>query len=130
MPARRIDPFPVQSPYDGIYAHAVETPAGHRTVHISGQIGLDRDGNLADGFEAQCNQALDHIEAILEDAGMRTSDLVKMSFFLVRREDMDGLVEVRKQRLDGVRPAVTTLFVAGLVHPDWLVEIEAVASAP
>ena len=54
---------------------------------------------------------------------------VKMSFFLTRREDMATLVEVRKEMLDGVRPAITTVFVAGLVSPDWLVEVEVVACA-
>ena len=47
----------------------------------------------------------------------------------MRREDMDALVEVRKEFLDGVRPAITTVFVAGLVSPDWLVEVEVVACA-
>ena len=60
---------------------------------------------------------------------MTLKDIVKMSFFLVRREDMDALVEVRKELLDGVRPAITTVFVAGLVSPDWLVAVEVVACA-
>jgi len=47
----------------------------------------------------------------------------------VRREDLSALAAVRKEMLDGVRPAVTTLFVSGLVSPAWLVEIEAVACA-
>lgn len=42
---------------------------------------------------------------------------------------MDTLVEIRKEFLDGVRPAITTVFVAGLVSPDWLVEVEVVACA-
>jgi 2-iminobutanoate/2-iminopropanoate deaminase len=60
---------------------------------------------------------------------MTLMDVVKMSFYLVRREDMDTLVDVRKELLDGVRPAITTLFVAGLVSPDWLVEVDVVACA-
>jgi enamine deaminase RidA (YjgF/YER057c/UK114 family) len=60
---------------------------------------------------------------------MNLTDIVKMSFYLTRREDMSALVEVRNEFVKGVRPAVTTLFVAGLVSPDWLVEIEAVACA-
>ncbi|HEY2291636.1 MAG TPA: Rid family hydrolase [Thermoanaerobaculia bacterium] len=62
-------------------------------------------------------------------SGVTFADIVKMSFFLMRREDMDTLVEVRKELLDGVRPAITTVFVAGLVSPDWLVEVEVVACA-
>lgn len=128
--SKRHDPFPVQPPYHGIYAHGVETPAGARTLRVSGQIGLSPDGQLADGFRGQCEQALDNVESVLREANMELADIVKMSFFLIRREDMDTLVEVRKERLDGVRPAITTVYVAGLVSPDWLVEVEVVACAP
>ncbi|HET7844320.1 MAG TPA: RidA family protein [Xanthomonadales bacterium] len=126
----RRDPIPVATPYHGIYAHGVEVPPGQRTLHVSGQIGIAPDGSLAPDFRGQCLQALRNVESVLGAAGMRFADVVKMSFFLVRREDMATLVEVRRELLDGVRPAVTTLYVAGLVSPDWLVEIEALACAP
>ena len=126
--ANRIDPFPVQGPYRGIYAYGVEVPAEARTLHISGQVGVASDGRLADGFAGQFNQALDNVEAVLAGAEMGKEDIVKMSFFLTRPDDMAELVQLRKARLDGVRPAVTTLFVAGLVHPDWRVEIEVMAA--
>ncbi len=125
----RHDPFPVADPYHGIYAHGVETRAGARMLHISGQIPAAPDGHVPADFKGQCRQALTNLESVLHAADMTLSDLVKMSFFLVRREDMEALVEVRKERLDGVRPAVTTVYVAGLVAPEWLVEIEAVACA-
>lgn len=128
--SKRLDPFPVQDPYHGIDAHAVETRADARTLRISGQVGVTHDGHLASGFDAQCRQALANVEAALHAANMSFAHMVKMSFFLVRREDMDGLVRVRKALLDGVRPAITTVFVAGLVSPDWLVEVEVVACAP
>ncbi len=128
--SKRLDPFPVASPYHGIYAHGVETPAGARTLYISGQIGDSPDGSpLSPTVQGQCRQALKNVEAVLKKANMEFADIVKMSFFLVRREDMDGLVEVRKEMLDGVRPAITTVFVAGLVSPDWLVEVDVVACA-
>ena len=40
----RHDPYPVQDPYHGIYAHGVETKAGARILHISGQVGLSDHG--------------------------------------------------------------------------------------
>jgi len=128
-PSTRHDPFPVKDPYHGIYSHGVETRAGARLLHVSGQVGVAPDGTLATDFRGQCTQAIRNVEAVLHAANMQFADIVKMSFFLVRREDMAGLVEVRKQLLDGVRPAITTLYVAGLVAPDWLVEVEAVACA-
>lgn len=125
----RHDPFPVATPYRGIYAHGVETGGSARMLHVSGQIGISPNGDLDDSFEGQCRQAIGNVEAVLQSASMQLSDIVKMSFFLVRREDMDSLVQVRKELLDGIRPAITTVFVAGLVSPDWLVEVEAFASA-
>ena len=125
----RHDPYPVQDPYHGIYAHGVETKAGARVLHISGQVGLSPEGVLPEDFKGQCRQAIMNLESVLKAANMEFTDIVKMSFFLVRREDMGELVEVRKEFLDGVRPAITTVFVAGLVSPDWLVEVEAVACA-
>ena len=127
--SKRHDPYPVKDPYHGIYAHGVETKAGARVLHISGQVGVSPEGHLPSDFEGQCRQAIQNLEMVLNAANMKFSDIVKMSFFLIRREDINTLVEVRKEYLDGVRPAITTVFVAGLVSPDWLVEVEAVACA-
>ena len=129
MLAQRHDPFPVAEPFHGIYAHGVEAPAGARTLFISGQVGVAPGGALASDFEGQCRQALANLLGVLRSADMGFSDIVRMSFFLTRREDMSALVEIRKDLLDGVRPAITTVFVAGLVSPDWLVEVEATACA-
>src|SRR6195952_2706575 len=125
----RHDPFPVRDPYHGIYAHGVETRAGARMLHVSGQGGESPEGVLAADFAGQCRQALLNLDSVLGEAGMSFRDIVKMTFFLVRREDLNSLVAVRKELLDGVRPAVTTLFISGLVSPAWLIEIEAIACA-
>jgi len=123
----RHDPFPVGAQYHGIYSHGVETRPGVRMLHVSGQVGQTPEGVLPSDFHGQCRQALLNVSAVLAAANMTLTDIVKMSFYLVRREDMDALVEVRKELLDGVRPAITTVFVAGLVSPDWLVEVEVIA---
>ena len=125
----RRDPFPVNEPYRGIYSHGVETRAGARMLHISGQVGESPEGHLPEDFRGQCTQALLNVQAVLREANMEFADIVKMYFFLTRPEDMSTLVEVRKEMLDGVRPAITTLFVAGLVSPAWFVEVDVVACA-
>lgn len=127
--SKRHDPIPVAPPYHGIYAHGVEVPAGARTLYVSGQVGVSPEGKLCESFDDQCKQALLNVKLVLQEADMVLADIVKMSFFLVRQGDMDSLVEVRKELLDGVRPAITTIFVAGLVAPDWLVEVEVIACA-
>src|SRR5215471_5797361 len=44
---------PEIAPPLGAYSHAIEAPAGARTLHISGQVGLLPDGRLAPGIEGQ-----------------------------------------------------------------------------
>ena len=128
MSSTRHNPFAVQPPYHGIYAHGVQTQGGTNTLHLSGQYGVLPNGDLAIGFEAQCRQAILNLESVLTDAGMSLNDLVKMNFYLTDRANMESLVRVRKELLDGVRPAITTVMVAGLVSEDWLVEVDATAT--
>ena len=88
----RHDPFPVLDPYHGIYSHGVETRAGARVLHISGQYGQSPEGVLPDDFRGQCRQALLNVEHVLKAADMEFSAIVKMCFYMIRREDMDTLV--------------------------------------
>ena len=127
--AIRHDPYPVAEPYHGLYAYGVELPANTRTLHISGQVGVSPDGELAQGFEAQCRQVFENIKAVLSTASMQLSNIVKLNIYMLDRADMETLLKVRREYLEGVRPAITVVFVQGLVAEDWLVEIEAVASA-
>ena len=127
--SKRHDPSPKDGVFSGIFAHAVETRADARVLHVSGQVGEPPEGTLSPDFRGQCRQALLNVEAVLHEANMTFTDIVKMSFYLTRREDLDELMEVRKEMLDGVRPAVTTLFVSGLFDPEWFIEIEVTACA-
>jgi enamine deaminase RidA (YjgF/YER057c/UK114 family) len=126
---KRHNPFPVLKSYEAIYAHGVEVPSAARTMFVSGQVGTDRDGKLADGgFEGQCHQAIMNVGAVLASARMTLENIVKVTVFLTRREDLIGLRSVRADHL-AVAPAVTVVIVAGLHDPEWLVEIEAIAAA-
>ena len=111
------------------YSLAVEAPAQARWLHVSGQIGVAPDGALAQGPEAQMETAFRNLLAILNTAGMGPHDLVKVTAFLTRREDIGLYREVRDRMLAGATPASTLLVVAALADPGWLVEIEAVAAA-
>ena len=129
LPNLRHDPFPVEEPYHGIYAHGVETQTATRHLYISGQTPESPSGALATDFDSQCRQAIQNLFDVLKSADMEPQHLIKMNFYLTRKQDMPGLIEVRKDLLDGIRPAITTVFVAGLVSDDWLVEVDAVAAA-
>ncbi len=111
------------------YSMGVEAPAGARWLHLSGQVGVAPDGSLAEGPEAQMETAFRNLLAILNSAGMGPHDLVKITVFLTRSEDVGLYRNVRDRMLAGATPASTLLIISALASPDWLVEIEAIAAA-
>mgnify|MGYP001793592923 CR=1 FL=1 len=127
MTASRHDPFRVDPTYKGIYSHGVQLPPSSRVLLVSGQVGVAPDGSLQTGFAEQFEQAVLNVQAVLADAAMTLQDVTKLGIFLLRREDIATAVDIRKRYFEGVRPAITTVLVAGLVSSDWLVEIEATA---
>ena len=128
----RINPATVVAPL-GRYSHGVEVAAGARWLFISGQVVIDAEGNLAEDAAGQFERVFLNIRAILEDAGMGPEDLVKVTTFLTRREDVETYREVRDRLLPvsdmpGGEAAATLIYVAGLAFPEWVVEIEAIAA--
>ncbi len=111
------------------YSHAIEVGEGRRWLHISGQVGVDPDGRLAEAAASQMEQTWRNIFAVLESAEMTPAHLVKVTAFLTRREDVGTYREVRDRLLTEAQPASSLILVAGLADPAWLVEIEAVAAA-
>ena len=83
----------------------------------------------ADAY-GQAKRCLEIIERALEEAGGSLADVVRTRVYLVRTEDFDEVGRAHGEAFSEVRPANTTLTVAGLVDPRWLVEIEAEAVLP
>ena len=112
----------------GTYSDGVEAPATARWVFTAGTPGLMPDGTYPQGVTAQAEQAWKNVLAILAQAGMGVQDLVKVTHYLVRQEDIKDYVAVRTRYLGDARPASMLLLVPGLVKPEILVEIEAIAA--
>lgn len=108
------------------------TVTGGTLVFISGQVALDKSGNLAgkDDFRAQVQQVFENLKTAIESAGGTFDDVVKLNTYLVDlspsnlaafREVRDKYVNVKSP------PASTAVQVQGLFRAEFLVEIEAVA---
>ena len=110
------------------YSNGVMTEPGVKTLYIAGQIGIDASGKASSDVAEQCRQAWANVEAILADAGMAISDIVKTTIFLTDPADYPAFVAVRKEVLKGHKPASTLVYVSALVKPDWKVEVEAIAA--
>jgi enamine deaminase RidA (YjgF/YER057c/UK114 family) len=118
----------VAAPF-GPYSHAVEVPEGSRLLYISGEVGVLPDGTVPEGIEVQAEACWRNIIAILADAGMGVGDLVKITTYLVRPEDVAAAGAARAKHFGDARPGSATIIVKALVAPQWLIEIEAVAAA-
>jgi 2-iminobutanoate/2-iminopropanoate deaminase len=106
------------------YSHGVEHGVGGRRLVISGQVALRPDGTLAEGIEAQLGQCWDNLIAVLHEAGMEVTDLVKATIFVTVPDAIAASRRIREEKLKGHAPAATFLQVAGLARPDFLAEIE------
>ena len=110
------------------YSHAALVEGGGRRVVVSGQVGLTPDGHLDHDGEAQMEQALANLRAILSAHGMGPENVLKVTVFLTDREMVPLWREVRDAFFDGHAPASSLLLVAGLADPRFLVEVEAEAA--
>ncbi|MEJ7932344.1 RidA family protein [Ramlibacter sp. AN1015] len=126
MSLQRLNPQTVAAPL-GPYSQGVVAPAAGRWLHVAGQVGIRPDGSLAQGFEAQAEAAWQNLLNVLDAAGMDAGDLVKVTTFVTDAAQVKLLGPVRARFLGESRPASTLLVVPALAHPDWLVEVEAVA---
>jgi 2-iminobutanoate/2-iminopropanoate deaminase len=117
----------------GMYSHGMVTPAGELVV-VAGQVGVTAEGRVAGSdVISQTRQALDNVRAVVEAAGCTMRDVVRLQTFLTRAEDIPGFMKARSEMFpgyfpDGVYPPNTLLVVSGLVRPELVVEIEAMAT--
>ena len=130
MPQRYINPDAVSKP--GAYTHVVEA-TGNRIVFISGQVALDKNGNVvgAGDLAKQAEQVFQNLQACLASVGATFADVTKMTTFIVGYQaarDRAVLGAVRQKYLPASNPPASTLVgVQALATPDIMIEIEATA---
>lgn len=95
-----------------------------RTLRTSGIPGFRRDGTLPSDFGEQANCAWENIAGILAAAGMSVANIVSVTHYLVRREDLPLYRRICEEQLGACRPASMLLFAAGLPWPEMLVELQ------
>jgi len=96
-------------------------------VYTSGQIGSDpKTGTLAEGVEAQSEQVLKNIAAVLKASGSSMANVVKTTVFLADMNDFAAMNEIYLKHFKSPFPARSTVQVARLPR-DAKIEIEVVA---
>ena len=112
------------------YSQVAIVPSGTKLLFVSGQVALDENGALEGKRDAAAltEQILKNIRRILQDAGGDISSVVSWTWYFTNMDDRVKVLELRKRVLAGHAPASTGIEVSRLAMPDWLVEIECVAS--
>ena len=107
----------------GPYSQAI---AAGDFVYLSGQLGVDpATGNLENGVEAQAERAIANMKAILAEAGLDISRVIKTTVFLKDMGDFAAVNAIYAKHFQQPYPARSCVQVAELPKAG-LVEIEAV----
>ena len=117
----------------GPIAQGVASSHG-RLVHVTGQIAFDENREVVSRGDITCQMRLcfDHIERILDGFGGRLDDIVTLTVFYTDADQLEQIRKVWAEAFDnaGITPACVMIQVAGLVHPDLLVELIPTAVIP
>lgn len=98
-----------------------------RWVFVSGTVGQDfASGSFPDGAAAQCERALDTIEAALAQARASLADVVRVRAYIPERADVLAVSQVLRRRFGSTRPCNTTVC-CPLALAQALVELEVTA---
>lgn len=122
-------PIDIHPPF-APYSLGVELTGGQRLVFCSGQLGIDRDGNIPPDCAGQTRLCFANIAAILQEAGMDLGNIVRINAYVTGREHLKSYMDVRNTLFSQPLPASTLMIVSGFARPEFVVEIEVVAAGP
>ena len=104
----------------------------NNTVYVRGQTGMDFDGKVVGVGDAaaQAENAMRCAKILLEEAGSRLEDIVKIVIYITDRAYREPVYRVVGKWLKGVYPVSTGIIVQGLAKPEYLMEIDIIAEIP
>ena len=100
-------------------------------VFVSGMPPVDAQGQtVGEDVTTQTHQVMRNLKIILEAAGTTMDRVVRTTVFYTHREDYAALDTVYRQYFTGTWPSRSAVIAAGLVRPEWRIEIDAIATVP
>jgi enamine deaminase RidA (YjgF/YER057c/UK114 family) len=129
---RYIDPDSLNK--NPAFTNVVVVEGNVRTVHIGGQDAINASGEIVGQGDivAQVEQVLANLRAALEAGGARPEHIIKWNIYVVEGQSLQaGFAAFQNAWPQAPNPpAITGVFVSALAHPDFLVEMDAVAVVP
>lgn len=117
------------------YSNGLRVDAGHDLVFVAGMVGWDeREELVSEAFDAQFEQALRNIVAVLAEGGARPEHVVRLTVYVTDiaeyRASLPRIGASWRNVMGHVYPCMALVEVRGLLEPGARVEIEATAAVP
>ena len=111
------------------YSQGVKVTGAQTILFLAGQVAYDEKGGVAHrgDFTAQTRQVFASIKALVEAAGGTLANVVKLNTYVTDVRHRPDFRVVRDEFFGAKGPASTMVEVTHLAHPDYLIEIEAIA---
>lgn len=114
------------------YAHGMKVDGAGSWVFTSGVVPTMPDGTVPASLEGQARVVWANIIEILKAGGMKVSDIVSVTTYVVATPALSGdlatVMAVRDEVMGGHRAASTLVTVPALARAEWLMEISVVAA--
>ena len=125
-----IEKYAANGVYDPpVYSQAVKVSGAQTILYISGQVDYDSQGNCAHpgDFKAQTRAVFEALKAQVEAGGGTLANIVKINTYVTDMRNRPDYAPIRGEFFSGKAPASTMVAISALAHPDFLIEIEAIA---
>ena len=111
------------------YSQGVKVTQAQAILILSGQVAYAPDGGVAcrGDFKGQARGAYEAIKALVESQGGTMASIVKLTTYVTDMSYRIDLAPIREEFFGKKGPASTLVEISALAHPDWMIEIEAIA---
>jgi 2-iminobutanoate/2-iminopropanoate deaminase len=111
------------------YSQGIKVTQAETILFLSGQVAYTPEGGVAcrGDFKGQARGAYEAIKALVESRGGTLADVIKITTYVTDMSYRTDLAPIRAEFLGTKGPASTLVEIRSLAHPDWLIEIEAIA---
>ena len=111
------------------YSQAIKVTGAQTILFLAGQVAYTPDGNAAHkgDFTGQARQVFGAVKALVEAGGGTLDNVVKITTYVTDVSNRPAFRAVRDEFFGKKGPASTMIEVSKLAHPDYLIEIEAIA---
>ena len=111
------------------YSQGVKVTGAQSILFLAGQVAYDKDGSVAfkGDFKGQARAVFESIKKLVQAGGGTLDNVVKINTYVTDVRNRPDFRLVRDEFFGSNGPASTMVEVCALAHPDYLIEIEAIA---